>query len=590
MRRLIFTLFALLLAVAASGQVSLRYGSTIDAGYGSKGSIFTPYVTFPADFVKPYVGNQVTKVRIGMNGAAKNVTLYIKKNDHDSRPAYSQKVGTLERGWNEISLETPYAIADGEAIAIGYKATAVDGAAGGFCEEDFPDAAAVYFNTQSKWTSISGSFCIEAIVEGDQLPGNELMLGSIANQTAGFADTTACFKGVVRNVGCNAVTAYAVKVAMDGTELETVNVEKTLDVNESDTFQVVVLATETGTHQLTFTISQVNGGDDAYAANNTAKATLTVRDPRFQRRVLCEEFTGLWCGWCPRGLVGLELMKEAHPGLFIAVSIHGGDVLEVDTAATYNYKGVTDLFTGAPSCIVDRKSTGDPYYDINTLFQVETLTDAAASLNVTAHWNSDSTAITAEADYVAAADMAAADWNMAFVLTEDSVTGYAQSNYFAGGTSGEFYGWENKDGHTTDVVFNDLARGIFSNSSGDECHRGALVAGERQQHQYTFAIPATVANKKNVHVVAILLDSQTGFALNSAYTSVDAAETTAIENLTDGFAGVAGSRYELYDAAGKRVGGGIVTKAVNDIPTARHGLYFVKLHKGNQTKTIKIIR
>lgn len=590
MRKFIFTLLALASVFAARAQVSMRYGSSIDAGYGSKGAIFTPYVTFPEEFVKPYAGNQVTKVRIGMNGEAKNVTLYIKKNDHDSRPAYSQKVGTLQKGWNEVALDTPYDITGGEDIAIGYKATAVATAAAGFCEEDFPDAAAVYSNSQSRWTSIGGSFCIEALVEGDQMPRNEMLMGSVDNLTAGYDDTTACFTGIVRNVGSNAVSGYAVAVTMDGAALPTVGVDKTLGVNASDTFQVVVPATVVGTHQLAFTITQVNGTEDAYAANNTATATLTVRDQRFQRRVLCEEYTGLWCGWCPRGLVGLELMKEKHPGQFIAVSIHGGDELEVDNAAAYNYKGITDLFSGAPSCIVDRKSTGDPFYDIQTLFNVETLTDAAASLEVSARWNADSTAITADATYVSAADVAVADWNMAFVLTEDSVTGYGQTNYYAGNANGEFYGWEKKGSVTTDVVFNDLARGIFGSCGGDECHRGAIAAGERLSHQITFTVPPTVADKRNVHVVAILIDNNSGFAVNSAFTAVDGGNASAIERLASLPDSAAGGSYELFDGAGRRLARGFMTQGISQIPMAEKGLYIVRLHKGNQTKTIKIIK
>lgn len=581
---------AFLLAVSARSQVILRYGPDIDAGYGSAGAIFTPYVTFPAAFMQPYAGNQITKVRIGMCGEAKNVTLYFRKNSHDSRPAYSQKVGTLSQGWNEITLETPYEIAAGEDIAIGYKATAVDNGAAGYSSQVFADGAVVYANSSSAWSSVTGSFCIQALVEGQQMPSDEMLMGKIASQTAGYDDATTPFRGVVRNVGANAISGYTIAVSMDGEALETVAVDKNVAVNESDTFSVAVPSTATGVHALTFTIESVNGTADSYASNNTATATLTVRDRRFRRRVVCEEYTGLWCGWCPRGLVGLELMKEQHPNDFIAISMHGGDKLEVDTAATYNYLAVTDRFSGAPSCLVDRKTTGDPFYDIQSLYAMESAADAAAALDIAAKWNADSTAVTVDATYMAAADIAAADWNLAFTLTEDSITGYTQTNYYYDGRSGEFYGWESKGQYTSDVVFNDVARGIFSNSDGDACHRGALKAEEEQTYEYAFSIPATVRNKRNVHVVGLLLDNATGFVVNAATAVPTGNSASAIATATTSADDMAGCRYEVYSQAGLLLSRGTVSTSLSDIALPQGGLYIVRLTKGQHARTLKIIR
>lgn len=580
----------LLVALSAHSQVIMRYGPNIDAGYGDAGAILTPYVTFPASFTKPYAGNKITKVRIGMNGEAKNVTLYFRQNSHDTRPAYSQKVGTLSKGWTDITLDTPYDIVDGESIAIGYKATAVDGNAVGYSSESFSNAIEVYSNNANTWTSIAGSFCIQALVEGQQLPQNEMLIGNMANQTAAYEDTEATFTGIVRNVGGNEVSRYTIAATLDGAAWQTLDIEKTIGVNESDTFHVSIPATEVGTHTLTLTLQSVNGTADAYDANNSASATLTVRNKTFQRRVLCEEVTGTWCGWCPSGMVGLELMKQKHPENFIAVSIHWNDKLEVDESEAYNYMSIYNLFDGAPSCIVDRKITGHPFNDISRLYDSEIRTDAAAALDMTTSWNADSTAISVDASFFSAADISAADWNMAFALTEDSVTGYAQANYYAGGGSGEFYGWESKDSYTTDFAFNDLARGIFSNSNGDACHRGALKAMEQQHYAYTFSIPPTVKDKKRLHVVGILLDTSTGFVINAAQADPTTDNPAGIQAVGTDFGSYAGCQYEVFNQAGVSLGHGVVSSSLSEIPALQKGLCIVKLKKANQVKTIKIIR
>ncbi|MFI5202435.1 MAG: hypothetical protein ACHQNE_08605, partial [Candidatus Kapaibacterium sp.] len=40
------------------------------------------------------------------------------------------------------------------------------------------------------------------------------------------------------------------------------------------------------------------------------------------RRVMLEEFTGAWCGWCPRGALAIQQIKEGYPGQIFAVSFH----------------------------------------------------------------------------------------------------------------------------------------------------------------------------------------------------------------------------------------------------------------------------
>src|SRR4051812_35948630 len=40
------------------------------------------------------------------------------------------------------------------------------------------------------------------------------------------------------------------------------------------------------------------------------------------RHVLLEEFTGSWCGWCPRGIVAINQLEQTAPGKVIPVAIH----------------------------------------------------------------------------------------------------------------------------------------------------------------------------------------------------------------------------------------------------------------------------
>ena len=97
-----------------SAQVLLYYGGgNIENGYGTNGQILTSYIVLTTTVLQPYKDNLITHVRIGMKGEAKNVTLYFKNSQRDSKPLYSQSVGTLTEGWNDIELATPFTVTAG---------------------------------------------------------------------------------------------------------------------------------------------------------------------------------------------------------------------------------------------------------------------------------------------------------------------------------------------------------------------------------------------------------------------------------------------------------------------------------------------
>ncbi|MEN9523460.1 MAG: hypothetical protein RL065_1837 [Bacteroidota bacterium] len=51
------------------------------------------------------------------------------------------------------------------------------------------------------------------------------------------------------------------------------------------------------------------------------------------KKVILEDFTGTWCGWCPEGTVLLEGLESSKPTTFFAVASHNGDGLQVPEGA-----------------------------------------------------------------------------------------------------------------------------------------------------------------------------------------------------------------------------------------------------------------
>ena len=528
MNRILTSLLALLMLLggSAEGQVLLRYGANIDSGWGDASAVITPYVKFPRAFVAPYSGNRITKVGIGLCKQATNVYLYIKNSPQDTKPLYRQKIESLKAGWNEVTLDTPFDISGSADITIGYKASFAEAGGVGYSQEIYGDGDFIYYNTKNKWTSTGHSICINATVEGSSLPQNELLISNIASQTAPYDAPTATFNGWVRNVGGNSISGYSLCYSFDGEE-RVMDINHSVDINQTDSFSIQVPSTDKGSHQLWVAVDMVNGEQDAYLANDTARATLTVRDIAFRRRVVCEEYTGLWCGFCPRGLVGMELMKDAYPGQFIAISAHGGDALQIaDTIP--NYAQFIASCSGAPMCNTNRRMTGDPYNDIQRLFSLEQAGANHIAYSLSARWNADSTAVNVESDVYSDTDIRNANYNIAYTVTEDSITGYTQTNYYTG-NSQPFYGWEKKGGQTSDVVFNDVARAVYPDYGGEVCICEPMTAGVHYSHKYTVPVPPNVADRRNIHIVGQVIENSTGYIANAMSVKPEAGTATGIQ-------------------------------------------------------------
>lgn len=69
------------------------------------------------------------------------------------------------------------------------------------------------------------------------------------------------------------------------------------------------------------------------------------------KKVMLEDFTGTWCGWCPEGTVIIEQLQAANPTTFIPVASHSGDALEVPEGAAID-AGLN--VTAYPNGAVDR--------------------------------------------------------------------------------------------------------------------------------------------------------------------------------------------------------------------------------------------
>jgi thiol-disulfide isomerase/thioredoxin len=255
---------------------------------------------------------------------------------------------------------------------------------------------------------------------------------------------------------------------------------------------------------------------DTDATNDTAKTTITAVGFMPTKKILAEEGTGTWCGWCPRGAVYMDSMAKTHPNNFSLIAVHNGDPMVV--AAYDSYIG--GKIGGYPSMLIDRREELDP----SDLFDVYnnqkdyfgyadiTLTDVPAP----------GFGYSVKATVKPAVDLNG-DYRLALVLVEDHVTGtesgYAQANYYSGGGSGPMGGYESKASKVpaADMEYNHVARMVIPSVTGAAGSLPAtMTAGSNYDYTFTTTIPNLYHRyNNNMHAVVLLIRNSDGVVLNS---------------------------------------------------------------------------
>ncbi len=281
-----------------------------------------------------------------------------------------------------------------------------------------------------------------------------------------------------------------------------------------------------GAYEIKLWMDNIDGNADQNNSNDTiTKVVYAVSNPP-SRKVVIEEKTGTWCGWCPRGTVGMYYMATTYPNSCIPIAVHNGDPMVVNN---YDSNIGTVAPGGYPGSAVDRVLGPDPNRDDLEDAHDERL-DAvpAADVAITGHtYNASSGAITLDVQSTFALAGNNLDYRYALVVVEDSVTGssagYAQVNYYSSSSqnlplTGAGRNWQTSPNPVpaSQMVYDHVARGIFPGFFGAAGSVPATIAFN-QTVNYTFSInlPSAVNNDAKVHLVVMLLNNDTYEVVNA---------------------------------------------------------------------------
>ncbi|MDF1696809.1 MAG: choice-of-anchor J domain-containing protein [Saprospiraceae bacterium] len=384
------------------------------------------------------------------------------------------------------------------------------------------------------------------------------------------------------------------------------------------THSVAFSATEAISYPLTMTLSNVNGEEDQFADDNEVMATVAGVSYVPNRKVVVEEGTGTWCGWCPRGAVGLDAAKVMFPDNFIGIAVHNGDPM-----AIAQYDGPLGI-TGFPGAKINRLVDADP--GIETLEEVIPILRSIVSPMapvVTALGDEDTRMINISTTTEFVTQLDGIDFRVAAVIIENNVTGtgngYAQENYYSSQSQNiDLFDEINDINYrnlpatipAADMVYQHVARDILGGFDGVEGSIPSnVVEGDMAEYNFTYEVPAAF-DMKEMYVALLVIDNVTGEVLNgdevkvSLITStneIDESISRIYPNPANGLTNIdinlqesADVTLEVLDMMGKRItkqnlgtlyGNNRMTYDVSEFNT---GMYLFRVTAGDKVSTKKI--
>lgn len=595
---------------ATRAAESFEFGYCFDiydgVGLQTPGAVMEGVMEIPKELAQKWKGQQVTAVDIAFGQSSnKIVNVYITK-DLDGVPEYMQEATMIQEiAWNKVDLKTPYTI-DGDGFYIGYQAElkqatdyplVIDGV---YTTLPYGDIIGVFMGGEDdgyyNFGDMFGSVCLRAEISGNNLPQFGCMINTLyMDQTLAQVDESFGLSFSIVNTGTKSIYNADITCKVNGKE---VPVEvKVLgegstnpDIDEGSNDLILpgtngfinltgISASEVGNNKIDIIINKLSDQSGASGVSGTAFSTeILVVDETFDKAFVVEEYTGTWCIWCPRGIVQMAEMEENYGDKnFIGIAVHYGDAME---AASYSALGAYYYQSpGFPAATINRVYTTDmASQTLMDYYEAYGEEKSPIKVEVDADYDEDTNTLTCKATTTFGFDMEDPNYVLTFVLTENNVGPYSQSNAYSGGKYGPMDGWENK-GANVATIYNEVARFITGTGGIQNSIPASVVKGTPYDYSFDLDIsqyvePITAVDGKKVpfkvnngYLIALVLDTQSGEIMNGAKMSLKgmAGVESILAEPEDGV-------YRVYNLQGVKM---LETQDATQINNLSAGIYII---------------
>lgn len=270
-----------------------------------------------------------------------------------------------------------------------------------------------------------------------------------------------------------------------------------------------------GTAIAGFTFSSATDGSfEVYAEYVVDNETYTTPAKNFsvytpKRKVVIEDYTGTWCGFCPAVALAIDAAKLATNDISV-VAIHETGASLPDPMHFDRVLEMKDAFGigGLPQARLNRKQKWlDPYNTADVLAMAGNETNLAIAIDS----KMTGVNLTVDVKVVYAGGSEVGD-KLVVYLVESGIV-YAQTNYFDN-TSG--HPLEGHGNPIPDFIHNDALRNSLSDVFGDAISQTSAYSEYKKQ--FSLAIPSEY-NVDNLSVIVMVVNSNDE-AKNSQFAKV----------------------------------------------------------------------
>lgn len=571
-------------------------------GVQQPGSILEGAIQIPREQAIQWQGNKITKILIGFgNSSNRDITVYLTRTP-TGNAFYTQEatISTIN-GWNEIVLDTPYTIED-YGFLIGYQSvskTSGDypiGCDGVLTSNQYADWVGVD-NEFDHIGSMFGSVCLKAVITGDNLPQYDVAASSL--NISPFVEKDKAFEVSfnINNNGVKTINDLEVSVSINNEVVSGYTLTMEPASLSSGSIANVTISNlkcnASGMNiPISVTVTKVNGQEDETPENNVVSSTFNCGDESYPQNVVIEEFTSIGCGWCVRGIVGMDYMLETYGNKgFIGLAGHTDYGSTRDPMLAKTYLPVVNAFASQfPMSVINRAYAVDPSKeDLEEYYLILSQLLSPVNVSLEAAYNPETEMVDVTSTIQTSITMKGS-YSLAFAVTENNVGPYMQLNYYAGGSYGDMDGWGSQPSRVS-TMFNQVVREINSAFGIDGSVPNTLEPGQKYTYTTTLSTE-NITDLNNCEFSVLLLDNSTDEVINAgkAYLGISGVKGIMTSGQlavipSKGAINIAGEYMQanVYSIDGKNVASVNGATSINVAP----GLYVVKVIGADNKVTSK---
>lgn len=406
--------------------------------------------------------------------------------------------------------------------------------------DDYTDYQSI-LKDEYKWCKYAGLFCY-AETEGEGgFPHTDLRFDEVKVTRCYTSDKKVPFNATFTNYGVDPIITANIDVTVDGVT-RTLRYSDGIGFLEQATIdEDIVPPTTPMRTDMKINISKINGHEVNIPSAIDGSIIAVNEDEDLCRMPVIEENTGTWCGWCPRGLVGMEKLREKYGEDVALIGIHTGQ----DARTNGMMDEVIAAFgaTGAPTCLVNRLFLTDPYYGTSqSKFGIYRDTQTVSDLITEGSVAFDGVCLSPDKKKLGVVtktsfniNAANAPYRLTYVITEDGQS-YQQMSYYITQTTAqqkEEYRQSDPDIYALTQktqpwkpVINDIMEYCSEPMGIAGSLPAQIVKDEPITDSRVITLPtlssgkSSIANLDNCRLVALLIDTESREIVNAAQISL----------------------------------------------------------------------